>query len=58
MDSRLQARVSQKHLLSSGVTGARGSFAILMEPEETQWKVTELIKGLTTGLWRELESED
>jgi hypothetical protein len=29
-----------------------------MEPEETQWKVTELIKGLTTGLWRELESED
>lgn len=54
----LQARVSQRRLLSTGVTGARGSFAILMEPDEAQWKVTELIKGLTTGLWREWESED
>lgn len=58
MDSMLQARVSQRRLLSTGVTGARGSFAILMEPDEAQWKVTELIKGLTTGLWREWESED
>lgn len=58
MDSTLQARVSQKHRLSTGVRGARGSFAILMEPDEAQWKVTELIKGLTAGLWREWESED
>lgn len=40
------------------MTGASGSLAILMEPDEAQWKVTELIKGATTGLWREQESED
>lgn len=31
LDSTLQARVSQRHLLSTGVRGTRGSFAILME---------------------------
>lgn len=41
-----------------GVTGARGSFTVLMEPDEAPWKVTGLIKGATTGLWREQESED
>lgn len=30
-----------------GVTGARGSFTVLMEPDEAPWKVTGLIKGAT-----------
>lgn len=58
LDSMLQATVSQRWRPSMGVTGTRGGFAILMEPAEAQWKVTELIKGLAMGLWRERESED
>lgn len=58
LGSRLQSTVSQKELPGMRVTGPRGGFAILMEPVAAQWKVTELIKGLTMGLWRELESED
>lgn len=54
----LPAMVSQRRILSLGVTGARGSFTVLMEPDEAPWKVTELIKGATMGLWREQESED
>lgn len=54
----LPATVSQRRILSMGVTGARGSFTVLMEPDEAPWKVTGLIKGATTGLWREQESED
>ena len=29
------------------------SFIILMEPDKAQRRVTEMIKGLGTGLWRE-----
>lgn len=29
-----------------------------MEPDKAQRRATEMIKGLTTGLWRETESEE
>lgn len=38
-----------------GVTQARRSFIVLMEPDKAQRRVTEMIKGLATGLWREME---
>lgn len=41
-----------------GVTQARGSFIVLMEPDKAQKRVTEMIKGLATGLWRRQMSED
>lgn len=40
------------------MTQAGGSFIILMEPDKAQKRVTEMIKGLATGLWRRQTSED
>lgn len=58
LDSMPQAMVSHRRLLSRAVTPAEGSFIVLMEPDKAQRRVTEMIKGLTTGLWRNTESEE
>lgn len=55
MDLMLWAAVSHRRRLSMAATQAGRGSTVLMEPDKAQRTVTEMIKGLARGLWRETE---